>query len=89
MCRERLRHESDLDQRFSPGLHVRIEDSVNNGPVVHWFARSVFRVGVRRPPLKAGSSVARCQQKMGPDLRWFRAERRKLLNQLAAICAYV
>ena len=61
-CRQRLRHEADLDERLHLALDVGVEDAIDDRPVVDRPAVRVFGVGVGRSPLEGGRAVARRQQ---------------------------
>src|ERR1035438_10685995 len=56
MDRQRFRHEADLYERLGAGSDVRVEDTVDDGPVVNRAAGSVFGVGVGRAPFERGSA---------------------------------
>ena len=83
--RERLRHEANLDERLHLALDVRVENPIDDRPVVHGTAIRVFRVGVRRSPFQRRRSIARRQQVVDSDVHGNRAQRGKLGQQLPPV----
>ena len=79
--RERLRHEANLDERLHLALDVRVENPVDDRPVVHGTAIRVFRVRVRRSPFQRRRSIARRQQVVNSDVHGNRAQRGELGQQ--------
>ena len=62
MRRQRLRHESELHQRLHPALEVRVEDPIDDRPVVPRPARGVLGVRIRGSPLEGRHAVAAREQ---------------------------
>ena len=85
MDRQRFRHEADLYERLGAGSDVRVEDTVDDGPVVNRAAGSVFGVGVGRAPFERGSAVPSAEQVVHSDIDRRRAQTGKLTNQLGTI----
>ena len=65
--RHRLRHEADLDVRLDAALEIRVEDAVDDGPVVDRLAAGILGVGVGRAPLERRRAVAGDEQAVGAE----------------------
>jgi len=62
MDRKRLRHEADFDEGPGAGLHVGVEDAVDDGPIIDRVPGGIFGVGVGRAPFESGGAVAGAEQ---------------------------
>ena len=79
--REGLGHEADLDERLHAAREQRVEDAVEDRPVVDGASLGVLAVGVRRAPLEGRRAVAARQQVVRADEDRVRAELRELAEQ--------
>lgn len=75
----------DLDEGFRLGLHVCIEDAVQDGPVVDRPAGGILCIGIRGAPFERRGAVARAQQVVCADVHRNIARSREFPHQLAAI----
>ena len=82
---ERLRHEADLDERLRTPREQRVEDAVEDRPVVDRASLCVLAVRVRRAPLERGRAAAARQQVVRADEHRVRAELRELPEQPLAV----
>jgi hypothetical protein len=62
MGRKRLRHEPHLYQRLDSFFTKRIEDPVNDAPIVNWLSIRILGVGIGRTPFQRRRSIPRGQQ---------------------------
>jgi hypothetical protein len=85
LARQRLRHEADLYVRLDVALEVRVEDAVDDRPVVDRLAARVFRVGVGASPLQRGRAVAGGEQVVRAEERVLRPDLAELGQQLLAV----
>ena len=79
--RQRLGHEADLHQRLHLALEVRIDDAIDDRPVVDRLPVRVLGVGVGGAPLQSGRAVAGRQQVVHPHVDGDRAELRQVGQQ--------
>ena len=82
---ERFGHEADFDDGLNTGGVERIEDVVEDRPVVNRFAVFVLGVGVSRAPLEGGGAVAGGQQIVDADVHGRSTERGQLAEKFLAV----
>ena len=80
--RKVLRHEPNLRIRLQPALHIRVENPIENGPVINRIPPSILRIRIRRAPLQRRNPVAGSQKMMAANINLRRLKLRKLRQKL-------
>src|SRR6185295_20191627 len=68
LSRERLRHETNLRVRPKAARKIRVENAVNDAPVVSGPAHGIFVIRASRTPLECRSAVTRREQIVGAEI---------------------
>ena len=83
--RKRLGHESDLHVRPNAVLKIRVEDAIDDRPVVDRLAIGIFGVSVGRAPFQRRRAVAGAEKIVRAEINVLRRKFAKLAEQFAAV----
>ena len=82
---ERLGHEPDLRERTHPIGEIRVENLVENLPVVAWLAIGVPGVNDGRTPFERRRAISGAEQIVGAEIDLFGPQRAEFTEQLAPV----
>ena len=86
MRRKRFRHESELHERFYAGLVKRVEDVVQDRPVIDWASRTRLRCRRSSIPISGKpTAISRCEKIVHANVDRVGTELREFAQQLLPI----